>query len=260
MLLTQKAITEGARSMLYECAMLNDHLSEAELKGDTKEWKKVDDRMGFLTPILKGFLTEMGVEAANLGIQVFGGHGYIKSNKQEQVLRDVRIAPVWEGTTGIQALDLLGRKIMLQKLKPINEHVSKIYSFVQPLLFGPDAKLRGHAWKLLGATIDWHVSTYRIAMGAASNKDVIGVASVDYLMYSGYVSMGHHWLKMAQVASQKLQKGGDDEAEFYEAKLKTCDFYFQNILPRTKAHKATMFAPVNSIMGMKESQFSFDNQ
>merc|ERR1711871_677668 len=120
-LLTQKVIAEGGRSMVYECARLADKMVDAENAGDTKTWKKIDDRMGFLTPILKGFLTEAGCEAANLGIQIYGGHGYIKSNKQEQVLRDVRISAVWEGTTGIQALDLLGRKIMLQKLKPINE-------------------------------------------------------------------------------------------------------------------------------------------
>merc|ERR1719352_1537116 len=101
-------------------------MSEAELAGDEATVKKVDDRMGFLTPILKGFLTEIAVDAANLGIQVYGGHGYIKSNKQEQVLRDVRIAAVWEGTTGIQALDLLGRKIMMGKLKPINEHCGRL--------------------------------------------------------------------------------------------------------------------------------------
>lgn len=123
MLLSMKAISEGARSMIYECAMLNDHMYEAEAAGDTKKAKAVDDRMGFLTPILKGFLTELAVDAANMGIQVYGGHGYIKSNKQEQVLRDVRIAAVWEGTTGIQGLDLLGRKVMLQKFGPLHAHL-----------------------------------------------------------------------------------------------------------------------------------------
>merc|ERR1719387_2249005 len=93
--------------MVYECALLNDEKMEAEARGDTEEGKRIEGLMHFLTPILKGFLTEVGVEAANLGIQVYGGHGYIKSNKQEQILRDVRISAVWEGTTQIQALDLL---------------------------------------------------------------------------------------------------------------------------------------------------------
>ena len=97
--------------MVYECAKLNDDMADAEARGDDAAASAVDDRMGFLTPILKGFLTEVGLEAANAGVQIFGGHGYIKSNKQEQIVRDVRIAAVWEGTTQIQALDLLGRKV-----------------------------------------------------------------------------------------------------------------------------------------------------
>merc|ERR1719473_1746662 len=120
--------------MIYECAMLQDKMTEAELAGDEQGVKRVDDRMGFLTPILKGFLTEIAVDAANMGIQVYGGHGYIKSNKQEQVMRDVRIAAIWEGTTGIQALDLLGRKIMLGKMKPLNEHVSGVRSYALKVL------------------------------------------------------------------------------------------------------------------------------
>merc|ERR1719440_2430685 len=97
---------------------------QAEYAGDDAAVKQHDGRLAFLTPILKGFLTEVGKEAADLGIQVYGGHGYIKDNKAEQVFRDVRIASLWEGTTQIQALDLLGRKIMLGKLKPINEHAA----------------------------------------------------------------------------------------------------------------------------------------
>ena len=91
----------------------------------------IDERLAFLTPILKGFLTEVGKEAADLGIQAYGGHGYIKDNKAEQVFRDVRIAALWEGTTQIQALDLLGRKIMLQKLKPIAEHCAELRGLCQ---------------------------------------------------------------------------------------------------------------------------------
>merc|ERR1719420_1979095 len=137
--------------MVYECGLLNDLMMEAKAAGDDKTEKAIDDRMGFLTPILKGFLTEVGVEAANMGIQVYGGHGYIKSNKQEQIVRDSRISAVWEGTTQIQALDLLGRKIMLQRLRPINEHCSQLYSQCKPLLFSGDSQLRKHAWNLL-----WH--------------------------------------------------------------------------------------------------------
>jgi alkylation response protein AidB-like acyl-CoA dehydrogenase len=122
MLLTMKAYSEGGRSMVYECAQIADKMLDAEKAGDEAAAKELDGRLGFLTPILKGFLTEAGKEAADLGIQVYGGHGYIQDNHAERNYRDVRIAAVWEGTTQIQALDLLGRKIMLGKLTPIFEH------------------------------------------------------------------------------------------------------------------------------------------
>merc|ERR1719240_1261154 len=123
----------------------------AEVNGDNAEAHRLDERLGFLTPILKGFLTEAGKEAADLGIQVYGGHGYIKDNKAEQVYRDVRIAPVWEGTTQIQALDLLGRKIMMEKLKPLNDHCSELRSFAFSVLKDGSKsahgdKIRAHAW------------------------------------------------------------------------------------------------------------------
>ena len=101
--------------MAYECALVADRFSDATLGGDAAAARAADERLAFLTPILKGFLTEAGKEAADLGIQVWGGHGYVRENGAEQTYRDVRIAPVWEGTTQIQALDLLGRKVLLQR-------------------------------------------------------------------------------------------------------------------------------------------------
>lgn len=262
MLLTQKCIAEAGRSMVYECAVLNDLMMEAHANGDAKKAKAVDDEMGFLTPILKGFLTELGQEAANLGIQIYGGHGYIKDNKQEQVVRDVRIAAVWEGTTGIQALDLLGRKIMLQKLKPINSHCAKLYKDAWAMMTGgATTAVKLHAAKLLRLTAQWQFLTYRVAAAAARDRDAIGAASVNYLMYSGYVSMAHHWLKMEQAAAKKLAKSseGDLPKDFYDGKVKTAAFYFDYMLPRTKAHAAAITAPVSGLMALKESQFSFDH-
>jgi Acyl-CoA dehydrogenases len=110
MLLTQKAIAEGGRAMIYHAAQIADNMNDALLRGDTAEFEQQDDHLGFYTPILKGFLTEMGYEAANHGMQVFGGHGYIKEWGMEQIVRDSRISTLYEGTTGVQALDLIGRK------------------------------------------------------------------------------------------------------------------------------------------------------
>lgn len=262
MLLTQRCIAEGGRSMVAECALMNDLKAEAEATGNTAEASRIEDKLGFLTPILKGFLTEAGVEAANLGIQVYGGHGYIKSNKQEQVLRDVRIAAVWEGTTGIQALDLLGRKIMKQKLKPINDHCNELRGEAWGLVTGGSSSaVKSHAWQLLKRGIEWQYLTYKIAMGARSNLDSLGVASVDYLMYAGYVTMAQHWLRAEEAASQKLATGdfGDLPREFYEAKVQTSRFFFEHVLPRTSSLTETMFTPVDTVMGMSEDHFSFDH-
>merc|ERR1712070_153899 len=144
-------------------------------------------------------------EAADLGIQAYGGHGYIKDNKAEQVYRDVRIASLWEGTTQIQALDLLGRKIMLQKLKPINEHCAELRSLCSPMLFDSDSGLRSRAWSLFWHTLEWQTLTYRIAMRASSNKEWISSTSVDYLMYGGYITLAAHWLRMESVAVKALK-------------------------------------------------------
>lgn len=252
MLLTQKAVAEAGRSMVYECAVVADKMEDARAQGDDALAKKYDEQLAFLTPTLKGFLTEMGVEAANHGIQLYGGHGYIKSNKQEQVLRDVRISSVWEGTTQIQALDLLGRKIMLQKLKPINEHCMGLYKYAGGLAASPPSSqgaIRSHAAALFGKAAEWQLATYRIAARAASDKEAIGSASEAYLMYAGYVTMAEHWLRMEVAAAKALDAGAEGEAkEYYEAKLATAAFYFENMLPRTKLHHANMFTNLDTIM------------
>ena len=263
MLLTQRCIAEAGRSMVYECALLNDEMMEAAAVGDAKKVKEIEGELHFLTPILKGYLTEVGVEAANLGIQIYGGHGYIKSNKQEQVLRDVRIAAVWEGTTGIQALDLLGRKIMMGKLKPINEHCGRLRSKALNLLMnGSSTSVKKHAFELFKLSCQWQYCTYKIGAAAATNRDAIGVASVDFLMYSGYITMAEHWLKMEEAAAKALvspTEKNEHTKEFYEAKVQTAEFYFSNILPRTETLVTTMFTPVDTIMQMKEDNFSFDH-
>jgi len=255
MLLTQKAVAEGGRSMVYECAKIADLMQQAEYAGDDAAVKQHDGRLAFLTPILKGFLTEVGKEAADLGIQVYGGHGYIKDNKAEQVFRDVRIASLWEGTTQIQALDLLGRKIMLGKLKPINEHAAGLRAQCTPYLSSSDSQLRSHAWSVLYHSMEWQYLTYRVAMRAASDKEAISSSSVDYLMYSGYVTLAAHWLEMEAAAS----RGGPEEPDFYKAKRQTSEFVFERLLPRTRAHKAGILASVQSALDVSPDAFSFDH-
>ncbi|OZB05140.1 MAG: acyl-CoA dehydrogenase, partial [Marinobacter sp. 34-60-7] len=152
MLLTQKAFAEGGRAMLYYAARLADHMVEAYSEGDTARAERYDDKLGFLTPILKGFLTELGCEAANLGVQVFGGHGYIREHGMEQIVRDTRIATLYEGTTGIQALDLLGRKVLLMtRGGAVREFTLKVANFARKQL--TDRTLRPMALELLNSGV-----------------------------------------------------------------------------------------------------------
>jgi len=245
----------SVRTMLLTQKAVSEHMQQAEEAGDEKKAKEMDSQLAFLTPILKGFLTEVGKEAADLGIQVYGGHGFIKDNKAEQVFRDVRIASLWEGTTQIQALDLLGRKIMLGKLKPINEHVAKLRALCAPHLFSSDSGLRKHSWDLMYHALEWQYLTYRVAARASSNKEAISASSVDYLMYGGYVTLAAHWLQMEAAAAV----GTTEEAAFYEAKRQTSNFVFERLLPRTSAHKAGILASVSSLSDMKIDNFSFDH-
>lgn len=173
----------------------------------------------------------------------------------------MRIAALWEGTTQIQALDLLGRKIMLQKLAPINEHCSQLYSQCKPLLFSGDSQLRKHAWNLLWHTMEWQLLTYRIGMRAKKDKEWISSTSVDYLMFGGYVTLASHWLKMEEAAVAKLAnpEGAEEEPAFYEAKRHTSSFVFERLLPRTRSHKDVMLSPPSSLMGIENDGFSFDH-
>ena len=260
LLLTQKCIAEGGRAMVFDCALLGDREAEAKAAGDEAAAKRIEDRLGFLTPILKGFLTEMGNEAAKHGIQVFGGHGYIASNGQEQIARDVRISSVWEGTTQIQALDLLGRKVLLQKLRPATAHFAGLRALALAAMTAPAStahgELRAHGWQLLRAALEWQYLTLRVAAKAASNRDCVGIAAEPYLMLAGYVTLAEHWLKMEAVAAKALDKGAAGaDADFYKGKLLAAKFYFENMLPRTKALAPCILAAPDSLMKITPAQF-----
>ncbi|THD00543.1 acyl-CoA dehydrogenase, partial [Panacagrimonas perspica] len=233
---TQKAIAEGGRAMLYFAAQYADHMVNGILENDDAKYKEWDNKLGFFTPILKGFLTEMGLEAANHGMQVFGGHGYIKEHGMEQIARDARIATLYEGTTGIQALDLLGRKVLLQtRGKAVREFTGLLARFAMDHM--THSKMRRYATELAKLAAEWNVLAVRIMLSARKDREVVSSASHHFLMYSGYVTMGYFWARIASVASQKLaQENGSESAEFYKAKIATARFYFDHILPRARGH------------------------
>lgn len=257
MLMTQKVISEGGRAMIYYTAKIVDDISIAKSED---ERKAADDRLGFITPILKAFLTELGYESANHGLQIFGGHGYIKEWGMEQIVRDARIATIYEGTTGIQALDLLGRKILMTRGKSLNAFSKEVLIFCKNnslISSNPHKRqMNRFIWPLSKSIANWQQYSVRLGLKAKSNRDVVGSASVDFLMYSGYVVMAYFWAQMAQSAYEKLADDVENR-DFYRAKIKTAEFYFERMLPRTKSLAKTMMADPKSLMQLDQELMSF---
>ncbi len=258
MLLTQKCIAEGGRAMIYNAALISDHMIDSVLSGDQAGFEYWDDKLGFFTPILKGFLTELGLEASNLGMQVFGGHGYIKEWGMEQIARDARIATLYEGTTGIQALDLLGRKVLLQsKGKVVRDYTAEIMKFCAK--HARNKYMRRYVWDLTKICAEWNTLTLRIMLTGRKDRETVSSACNDYLMYSGYACMAYTWAQMAAVASDAIGSGnGAEQVEFYKAKLNCAEFYFDRLLPRASGHAESMVAPSESTIQLPIESFSFD--
>ena len=249
MLLTQKAIAEGSRALLYYLAQLGDVVDRA----DEARAKEADDLMALLTPIAKAFVTETGFEAANHGVQIFGGHGFIREWGMEQIVRDARIAMLYEGTTGIQALDLLGRKVMGSGGKLLTGFTDQVGAYIDA---HGDAAYADFIKPLATYKDEWLGMSLEIGGKAMQNPDEAGAAAVDYLMYSGYVVLAYFWAQMAVIATDRIAAGEGDTA-FYEAKLHTARFYFDRLLPRTAAHRQALLSGADNLMAMPEALFAF---
>ncbi|WP_152207689.1 acyl-CoA dehydrogenase C-terminal domain-containing protein [Marinobacter changyiensis] len=251
MLLTQKAVAEGARAMIYYTAQQGDIVHQ----GKTEEARKeADELMGFLTPIAKAFLTEIGCEATNLGMQVFGGHGFIAEWGMEQVVRDARIGTIYEGTTGIQALDLLGRKVLMTQGESLKRFTKLVHVFCKEN--ADNEQMKEFIEPLQSINKEWGDLTMKLGMNSMKNRDEVGAASVDYLMYSGYAVFAYLWARMAGVALNKMADGTTEES-FYNAKVQTARFYFKRMLPRTRTHAESMLVGADSLMDMQEDAFAF---
>ena len=252
MLLTQKAISEGARMFVHLLAMEVD-----VMESDASEQRKglADARLALLTPIGKAFLTETGFESANLGLQIFGGHGFIQEWGMEQNVRDCRISMLYEGTTGIQALDLLGRKVVGSQGGLLRPFLAEIAEFCGK--HEDNRQMANTVATLKSLCEEWQEITTDITMRAMSDADEVGAASVDYLMYSGYIVLGYMWAMAQATALDKLAQDDCSEPEFYQAKLMTCDFYFEKLLPRTRSLVATMESGAEPLMALDADNFSF---
>jgi hypothetical protein len=245
MLLTCKALTEGGRVLAYHAGLQVD---VADHGADEAERRQADDLLGFLTPIVKACLTEWGVECTYHALQCFGGHGYIREHGMEQLARDARITTLYEGTTGIQALDLMGRKIMQLQGAGLKAFLGMVHAFCAEQA-GNDA-LAEFVAPLREKAGEWQSLTRDIAARAAADPEEVGAAAHDYLFYSGYVALAYWWARSVAVADASTQP-----QSFKDAKRETARFYFARILPRTLAHKAAIESGAASLLGLEEAAF-----
>ncbi len=247
MLLTMRAFSEGARALTAWASLEIDH---AESDPDPERAEIGDDMASLLTPIVKAFQTDLGFEMTNLGVQVLGGYGYATDYGMEQLVRDCRITQIYEGTNGIQALDLVGRKLpahmgryLRRFFHPVQRFLEEeaadpaMQEFVAPVAKSFERLQRATAW---------------LAQESLRNPDQAGAAATDYLHLFGYVSLGYLWARMAKVA---LAKRGGADAAFYEAKLATARFYVQRMLPRSGSLFATIMAGSAAIMEFPDGAF-----
>ena len=245
MLLTSKALAEGGRLLAYHAATLVDVMERSD---DETERKNADDLLSFLTPIVKACLTEWSVECTYNSLQCFGGHGYVAEWGMEQLARDARITTIYEGTTQIQALDLLGRKVMQQQGVGLRQFLGMIQQFCEQNI--GNAAVAEFIAPLATLAKEYADTTMAVGKKAAGNAEEIGAASVDYLFYSGYVALAFWWAKSVAVA-----EAGDYADEFKTAKRETARFYFQRILPRTRLHKAGIEAGPASLLALDAALF-----
>lgn len=243
MLLTMKALNEGGRAFSTYVAM---QLDIAKFSEDEIARQRADELVALLTPVAKAFLTDMGLETTIHGQQVFGGHGYIREWGQEQLVRDVRITQIYEGTNGIQALDLVGRKIVGSGGAYYTLFADEVRGFIA----GSDASLSEFT-KPLGAALDaLDELTHWVLDRARNNPQEIGAASVEYLHVFGYTTYAYLWAMMAKAAL-----GKETQEDFYASKLGTARFYFARLLPRIHSLSASVKAGSESLFLLDAAQF-----
>lgn len=224
MLLTMKAFVEGGRAF---STYVGQQLDRAKYSNDDAERERADALVALLTPIAKAFLTDTGLESTIIGQQVLGGHGYVREWGQEQLVRDCRIAQIYEGTNGIQALDLLGRKVVGSR----GQLLQPLIADIEELLAEPQQEL-SREYEQLTAAVELMKATTSHVLEQVANGDenVINSVAVEYLHLVGYVSFGYMWLRMAKVAEPLLT-----ERAYLGSKVKTAKFYFARLLPRIES-------------------------
>ena len=248
MLMNQKAFNEAARALIVWTALRGD---VAHNSADEAEQQVAEDHMGLLTPVIKGVLTDTGFLNAVNAQQVFGGHGYVREWGMEQFVRDARITQIYEGANGVQALDLVGRKLPRDGGRAVMAFFKEVTDFVAA--HGDDEAMKPFVGPLGKAAKDLERATMWFMANAMVRPDNAGAGSHDYMHLMGLVALGYMWALMARTAQEKMAKGDDED--FMQAKLVTGRYFMERLLPETAAHVARIEAGAASMMDLPADAF-----
>ncbi|WFR95745.1 acyl-CoA dehydrogenase C-terminal domain-containing protein [Rhizobium tumorigenes] len=249
-LMTIRAFNEAGRAFLLWTALQSDIAHRAT---DERERQLADDILGLLTPILKGVMTDKGFEHAVMAQQVFGGHGYIEDNGMSQYVRDARIAMIYEGANGIQALDLVGRKLGLNGGRAVMALFKEIGDFCEENR--ADEAMAPFTKALKKGLGDAQAATMWFMQNAMAKPDNAGAGSTDYMHLFGLVVLGYMWAKMVKAAQTGLASGDSARAEFFEAKLVTGRFFMERLLPETALRRHRVEAGADTMMALPAEAF-----
>jgi len=249
MLMTMRAYSEGGRALSIWIARALDaerHSPDPDVR------QRAEDLTALMTPVVKALLTDFGHEAAQLGVQVYGGHGYIREHGVEQYARDARIAMIYEGTNGVQALDLVGRKLPAHGGRYLRAFFHPVSEFIEQHKAVPGmGELVGGLEKAFGAL---QLATATIAQKGMADPEEAGAASSDYLRLLGLVAIAYLFARSAKVAGMKAMTGQDPDG-FYAAKLVTVRFFYERILPQAAGLFSAIKAGKGSMMELPEAAF-----
>ncbi len=248
-LMTMRATTEGCRALAGWVARAVDAAAHAD---DAEARQEATDFTALMTPIVKALFTDLGFEAASLGVQVYGGHGYIRDHGMEQYMRDARIAMIYEGTNGIQALDLVGRKLGQHNGRLLRRFFHPVAAFIEARR--DHAELGALVKPLERAFGALQLATGYIAEQGLRDPEEAGAAATEYLRLFGLVALGFMWARAAQVALEKLPVA-DGDAQFYRDKLTTARFYMERVLPQVGALYAAIKSGKAAMMQLDEAAF-----
>ncbi|AGS20423.1 acyl-CoA dehydrogenase C-terminal domain-containing protein [Rhizobium etli] len=249
-LMTIRAFNEAGRAFLLWTALKSDIAHRAT---DEKERQTADDILGLVTPILKGVMTDRGFDHAVMAQQVFGGHGYIEEHGMSQYVRDARIAMIYEGANGIQALDLVGRKLALNGGRAAMALFKEIGDFCEENR--SDEKLSFFTRHLKKGLNDVQGATMWFMQNAMAKPDNAGAGSTDYMHLFGLVVLGYMWAKMAKAAEDGLASGDASREDYLKNKLITAKFFMERIMPETALRKARIEAGADTMMALAAEAF-----